>query len=227
MINPRTLGAVCACLLAFLVAPTNAVTTFYDTQSGYLGALGGSSSTTYNFDELDAGTLIASGDTLNGATFSYSLSGPDNPSILVDNYFNTTSPSNYLGTNDSSGAFVGGDSFTVTFDHTMRAIGLYVISADLILASDFTITTNNGQSVSNTASVDVSLADGEAYFIGLIEDDYSLGFNSITLSSLDAGYIFNVDNITVSQVPLPGAVWLLISGILGLAGFSRYSISRA
>lgn len=170
---------------------------------------------------MAAGTLIANGDTLNGATFIYSLSGTGNPSILVDNVFDTTSPNNYLGTDDGSGAFVSGDGLTVTFDQTIRSVGLYVISADLVFADDFTITTNNGRSVGNTATPDVTLADGDAFFVGLIEDDFNLGFDSITLSSQDFGFLFNVDDITVSAVPLPAAVWLFASGLLGLAGISR------
>ncbi len=221
MNKSHLLGASCACALACVASSAYAVTTFYDSQAGYLSALGGAAITTYDFDALTAGTLIASGDTLNGATFSYSLSGPGTPSILVDNFFDTTSPNNYLGTDDGSGSFVSGDGFTITFDQTMRSIGLYVISADLIFADDFTITTNSGQSVGNSATPDATLADGDAYFIGLIEDDFNLGFNSITLSSQDFGFLFNVDDITVSAVPLPAAVWLFASGVLGLAGFSR------
>lgn len=221
------LGACCGCALACVVSSANAATTSYDSQADYLSALGGAAITTYNFDALTAGTLIASGDTLNGATFSYSLSGPGNPSILVDDISDTTSPNNYLGTNDGSGAFVSGDGFTITFDQTMRSIGLYVISADLIFSDDFTITTNSGQSVGNTATSDVTLTDGDAFFVGLIEDDFSLGFDSITLSSQDFGFLFNVDDITVSPVPLPAAVWLFGSGLLGLLGIGRRRIRNA
>ena len=221
------LSACCAYVLTFYISSANAVTTFYDSQASYLSALGAAAITTYDFDALTAGSLIASGDTLNGATFSYSLSGPGTPSILVDNSFDTTSPSNYLGTDDGSGAFGSGDGFTITFDQTMRSVGLYVISDALILANDFTITTNSGQSVNNSAAVDVMLSDGDAYYIGLIEDDFSLGFDSITLSSQDFGFLFNVDDITVSAVPLPAAAWLFGSGLLGLLGISCRTIRKA
>jgi hypothetical protein len=221
------LGACCAYVLTFFISSANAATTFYDSQANYLSALGGAAITTYDFDALTTGTLIADGATLNGATFSYSLSGPGNPSILVDDVFGTTSPDNYLGTDDGSGAFVSGDGFTITFDQTMRSVGLYVISADLILANDFTITTNGGQNVSNTATPDINVGDGDAYFIGLIEDDYSLGFDSITLSSADFGFLFNVDDITVSPVPLPAAVWLFGGGLLGLVGIGRRTTRKS
>jgi len=224
MNNLPLLGACCACALVCASSSGNAATTTYFSQADFLSALGAAPTITHNFDAETAGTTIFDGGTLDGATYNYSLSGNPTPSILIDNHFDTTSGSNYLGTTDGSGAFVGGDAFTITFDQTMHAIGLYVISADLIYADDFTITTSSGQSVSNIATSDVMLTDGDAFYIGLIEDDFSLGFNSITLSSQDFGFLFNVDDISVSQVPLPAAAWLFASGLLGLAGIGRRTI---
>jgi len=205
-------------VLVFLCSPLFAVSISYYSEADYLNALGSASTTTYDFNALTPGSIIASGDVLNGATFDYALSGV---SIVVDNTFATTSDFNYLGTNDGSGAFVGGDSFTMNFDQTMRSVGLYVISADLIFDNDFTITTNSGQSVSNISMADVTLLDGDAYYLSLVEDDFSLGFDSITLSSINQGFLFNVDDITVSAVPLPAAIWLMSSGVLLLIAASR------
>jgi len=216
--------------LLFSMSQAHAAFTTYHSQADYFSALGGADMSTYDFDALAVGTIIASGDTLNGATFSYTLlpalPGDPDPSIMVDTGFGTTSPNNYLGTDDGSGAFVGGDEFTITFDQTIHAVGLYVISADLIFANDFTITTSSGQNVSNTVGFDVVLADGNAFYLGLIEDDFSQGFDSITLSSADFGFLFNVDDITVSPVPLPAAMWLMGSGLLCLFGVSRRKINK-
>ena len=209
-----------AILLCCTMATAQAATTSYSSQAAFLAALSGPV-TTYNFDSSTAGTTINQGDTINGATFTYSLGAPGNPKILIDNSFATTSVANYLGTDDGSGAFLSGDEITITFDETMYAIGMYVISDALIFDNDFTITTSNGQSASNIAAFDVTLSDGDAYFIGLIEDDLSQGFDSITLSSVQAEYLFNVDDISVAPVPVPAAVWLFGSGLLCLVGFSR------
>jgi hypothetical protein len=227
MNKSHLLGVCCAYALACLASTANAATTTYFSQADFFSALGAAPTITHNFDTEAAGSTIADGGTLDGATYNYSLSGSPTPSILIDDFFDTTSASNYLGTDDGSGAFVGGDAFTITFDQTMHAIGLYVISADLIFNDDFTITTNSGQSVSNIALSDVTLLDGDAYFLGLIEDDFSLGFDSITLSSIDGGYLFNVDDVTASPVPLPAAVWLFGSGLLGLVGISRRTIRKS
>ena len=217
---------ITALFLFFGFTSAQATTTFYHSEANFLSALGGTS-TTHNFDSSTAGTIIANGDTLNGATFSYAFAGQGNPSILIDDFFDTTSSANYLGTDDGSGAFVSGDAFTITFDQTMHAIGLYVISADLIFDDDFTITTNGGQSVNNIGISDALLSDGDAYYIGLIEDDFNLGFDSITLSSQDFGFLFNVDDITVAPVPLPAAAWLFGSGLLCLTGFSCRRLRRS
>lgn len=221
----RHLGVSALCLFLGFTSAQAAVVS-YDSQASFLSALG-TSSITHNFDSSADDTIIANGDTVNGATFTYTLLAPGTPSIKIDNSFDTTSPDNYLGTDDGSDAFVSGDSFTITFDQTMHAIGLYVISIDEIFADDFTITTSAGQSVTNTTVADVILADGaSAYYIGLIEDDFTMGFNSITLSSFDAGYIFNVDDITVAPVPLPAAFWLFGSGLLCLTGLSRRKLRK-
>jgi len=209
-------------LFIFSFSSAHSATTTYTSQANYLTALGGTTVITQNFDGLTSGDIIADGDTLDNATYSYAISGGFE--ILVDDYYDTTSPNNYLGTTDGSGAFFGGDSFTITFDQTLHAIGLYVISADTIFDDDFTITTSSGQTASNSEVPDITLSDGGAFYIGLIEDDFNLGFNSITFSSSDENYLFNIDDITVSEVsavPLPAAVWLFGSGLAFLTGMRR------
>jgi hypothetical protein len=208
-----------ASLLALGVSSAHATATSYSSRADFLSVLGPAPVITQDFEGLAPGNIIADGAVIDGATFSYTLSG--GAMILVDDLFSTTSRYNYLGTDDGSGAFYGGDSFTIHFSQPMYAIGLYAISADTILDGDFTITTSRGQTASNVALADLSLPDGEAYFIGLIEDDAGLGFDSITLSSSAENYLFNIDDISVAAVPLPAAAWLFVGGLLGLTGMSH------
>ncbi len=217
MFNKLQLSAVPVLIMSSSLV--NAASVSYFTEADFLAALSGYDSFTHDFDAMTSGSLITDGSTIDGATFSYDFGGP---SIMVDNYFTTTSADNYLGTNDGSGAFYGGDSLTLTFDHGMRAIGMYVISADIIMADDFTITTSAGQTVSNVTTADVSLIDGDAFFIGLIEDDASLAFNSISFSSMSGDYLFNIDDVTVSAIPVPAAIWLFGTGLLSLLGVARF-----
>jgi len=206
-------------LLILGLSNAQAAVTTYTSQTDFLNNLSSSNVTTYNFDNLPSGSIIPSGTTVDGATFTYDIF--PGVSIMVDDWFDTTSPNNYLGTDDGTFAFLGGDSFTISFDQSIRAIGMYVISSDLIFDNDFTIATNMGQSVSSLSLVDVSLADGKAYYLGLIEDDFNHAFTSITLSSFSDYYLFNVDDITVSAVPEPSTLLLFSIGLIGVLSLSR------
>lgn len=210
----------------------------YTSQADYLSALSSVVTTTYDFDSISAGTVIGNNTSITSdgvdATFNYNIiDGGIAYTMQVQDQFDATSGENYLGltAGGSNASFVGGDEFTINFSETIYAAGLYLLSGSTILADDFTLSTNSGQSVNNIATADAMLADGSmAYYIGLIENDTNLGFNSITLSSAAFGFSFDVDDITISSltpfptvnaVPLPAAAWLFGSGILFLIGFGR------
>ena len=115
-------------ITAFLVMYSgvlaNASILTFDSQANYLAqvaALGYVDQQTLNFESQPAGTTIPSGGTIGGVTFTYSINSEQ---IAVDNFFSTTSPFNYIGLNNSDGAFVFGDSFTMTFDRGIHAVAL-------------------------------------------------------------------------------------------------------
>ncbi len=217
--------------ILFLIISYNshsAVTT-YSFEADYLAALGSATTITENFDALTAEQIINNGDTINGITYEYSPLEAG-PILMIDNLTDTTSGLNYLSTDDGLG-FLGGDSLTITFDQTLFAIGLYIITDSFLLDGDVTLTTNNSQEASNSefSDTDVFLFDAEAFFIGLIEDDLSQGFNSITLTSLDEGFLFTIDDITAATVtapvPLPAAFGLFSLGLFSLGFLRRDSLS--
>jgi len=49
---------------------------------------------------------------------------------------------------------------------------------------------------------------------------------TLTLGFRNDPYFFFLDDVDVSPVPIPGAVWLLGSGIVGLIGLKRRMRSR-
>ncbi len=215
----RTSSILFASFLA--VSSVQAASTSYSSQADFLNDLSGSVVTTADFDGLPAGALIPDGTSLGGATLSYDLGGY---SIKIADSYATTSPNNFLGTDDGSDAFYGGDSFTLSFDQSLFAFGLYIISADEIFDGDFTITTNGGQTASSLSIVDLALSDGDAYFLGLIEGDSSLAFTSVTFSSFADDYGFNIDDVSgaaVSAVPEPATYLLMTLGLFGVVGMSR------
>jgi hypothetical protein len=218
------LAATCAVLGA---AIAEASPTTYTSQAAFLTALGGPSQT-LDFDTLAAGTLIPSGTAQGGITFTYSLGARQ---LQVRNDFGTTSSPNYLGLTSIDGTFLNGESFTMDFASPITALGLYVIGApDANIAGDFSLVASGSGGLANGAVPDRFLADGDAYFLGIIDP---AGFNeAVLLSSTvncdpgqDCQFVWNVDDITTRQaetaVPEPPALLLLLPGMAGLVRFAR------
>lgn len=217
----RLAAAFCGCTLLAATSTASAITATYTDQTSFLGALSGPTST-LNFDSTASGTTISSGSTLGGITFTYSI-GPPPTDMMVATGFDTTSGSNYLGLDDAGNydQFIDGDQFTLGFATPINAVGMYFITGDPLINGDIQVVTSSGTAV-NSSVVNISLADGGlAYYIGLVSDTQ---FTSAAIQ-YDAGsggnFLFNVDDITTSVVPIPAAVWLFGSGLIGLIGVSR------
>ena len=180
----------------------------------FAGDLPGPAST-LDFDSLAPGTLIPSGSTVDGVTFTYSIFGL---SMKVADAFSTTSGSNSLGLTGGDDAFLDGDSFDLDFDSAL-ALGMFFIASDAAIADEILLVTLAG-TAGNSATPFAVLADGGiAYFVGLISTDQ---FNSATVDFLADGEInfaFNVDDIATA-VPEPGTGMLMALGLgaLGLGG---------
>lgn len=176
-----------------------------------------------NFDSLVSGSTIASGSTVQGITFTYTLGGGAFD-MQVGSTFDTTSAPNYLGTTGDD-AFLSGDSFTMTFAQPESAVGLFVISGGIDFAGDYTLSIAGGSvdNSDNTDSTFGTLGDGGAvYFLGLVETDPTKTFTSATFSGLAAlGIPFNIDDIVTTSVrtgppPVPdsASTLALFSGVV-------------
>ena len=187
------LGALCTLVLS--VSANAAIITYTD-EASFLAALPGPAST-LNFDSTAAGTLIPTGNSLDGVTFTYSISGLD---MKVVNVFDTTTPTNYFGLDDLGNydLLIAGDTFTITFDNPVSAFGIYFISGDPLVAGDIILATPVG-TASNSATIDRSMPDGGvAYYIGLISEQ---SFTSVDIQfSPDAveTFLYDVDDISFS-----------------------------
>ena len=183
---------------------------------------------TVNFDSVPAGTTFPTGTGTAGITFTYAIAGPS--TLQVSNTFGTTSGSNYLGLDNPDTAFYLGDSFTINFGHTVHAIGLYLIAGNDAQAGDMLLSVAGG-SVGNSAFPDTLVSDGQAFYVGLLETDPALGFNSATISGVlsgDAFLAFTVDDITFDggrAVPEPGTRGLLLLGLAALSAM-RCALTR-
>ena len=190
-------------------------------------ALGGVGSTTENFDSAAAGTSIADGSTLGGLIYHYgsTLAG-SGVSIAVASGFGTTSPSNFLGTDDG-GLFQSGDDFSLEFA-SARAVGMYFISNDPLFDGDITLAVGGVfASLLIADEQPFGLADGRVYFLGLIDDAGSFSTASIgSFCSPCGSFLFNIDDIVtardgVSEVPVPATLALATLGLTACGAFSR------
>jgi len=218
----RSLGLLAACALASSGAHA-ALSSFtskaaFDAAIGALGAI-----QTVDFEANAAGDTFASGTGTGGLTFVYSIADPS--TLQVSATFGTTSGSNYLGLDNADTAFYLGDSFTIDFNRTVHAVGLYVIAGNDAQAGDVQLSVTGG-SVSNAAVADTLVSDGQAFWLGLVESDINLGFTSASVSFLPDGDAFlavTVDDITsgVIAVPEPETWALMLVGLGALATLRR------
>ncbi len=185
---------------------------------------------TLNFEppSAQAGDTVLSGGTLGGLTFTFNFGGLN---LLVDAQFQTTSGNNYLTLDDGvNSLFASGDALTFGLSGVAQALGVFVIGTPGdVRAGDFALQVSAG-SVSNSATPNLILADGgEAFFLGLIEDNAALGFTQATLASFglttDPTFFWSLDDVSTSlapaTVPEPGTWLLLVTGALGLVAWRR------
>jgi hypothetical protein len=195
--------------------------TSFTTKASFDAAIAGLGGVqTVNFDALASGTTFASGTGTGGLTFTYAIAGPS--TLEVSSTFGTTSGANYLGLDNPDTAFYLGDSFTINFNRTVQAVGLYVIAGSDAQAGDMQLSAGGG-STFNSAAFDVLVSDGQAFYLGLVQSDPTLGFTTATVQMTFTPGAFlavTVDDITsagVPAVPEPETWALLVAGLAAVA----------
>lgn len=209
-----------ALILLFSVNSYASFSTFTDS-TAFNTAIRSHTTSTLNFDSSSAGDSIADGSALSGITFNYPALDALGISMQILDSFSTTSGANYLGT-DSGGAFLGGDSFQLSFA-SINAIGMFFLSGDELEDNDIslsvTVASVTRQAFLSSAVVS-TLTDGSfVYFLGLLDETNTFS-NVDVVSTCEGCYEFNVDDITTataaSTVPTPSVLWLLLVGLLPL-----------
>jgi len=211
------LAVVTACLL--VAGSANATLSSYTSRAAFDAAIAGLSVETVDLESVISGTTFPTGSGTGGLTFSYAIAGPS--TLTVSNIFGTTSGSNYLGLDNPDTAFYLGDSFTINFNRTVLAVGLYVIAGSDAQAGDMQLSVAAG-SVFNSDIADTLVSDGRAFYLGLVESDSGLGFTSATVSGTftpNAFLAFTVDDITSASIntnpaPEPGTWGLMLLACL-------------
>jgi hypothetical protein len=230
MKESHLLGAVCACVMIYSSSASNAALIAYTDQSNFMAALTGTS-ITLDFDSLATPTIINSGDTIGGITFAYNFSGTD--MVVTDGNqfggggpYNTTSGSNFLGTDDAD-IFQDDDDFALSFG-AANAIGMYFITAEepgtSIFDDDIQLTAGSATALLDVDDLQLTLGDGAlVFFLGLIDTTGTFNSASITSPNSSGAFLYNIDDITTSAIPLPGAFWLFGTGLVSLFALHRRS----
>jgi hypothetical protein len=164
LMNVRRLSAlavVTGCLL--FNGTANATLSSYTSKAAFDAAIAGLSVETVDFDSVASGTTFPTGTGTGGLTFIYAIAGPS--TLMVSSTFGTTSGTNYLGLDNPDTVFYLGDSFTINFNRTVLAVGLYVIAGSDAQAGDIQLSVDGG-SVFNSAIADTLVSDGQASYLG-------------------------------------------------------------
>jgi len=170
----------------------------------------GLSTATLDFDSIASGTTIPDGTGLGDVTFAYNFAGvqitvTDGNQFGGGGPFDTTSPPNFLGTDDAD-LFQSGDNFVLGFEAS-NAIGMYFVSADTIgvalLDDDIALAAGSASALLDTLAIEETLADGSnVFFLGII--DPLATFTSASVTSTCCGFfLYNIDDIITTAVAVP------------------------
>ncbi|HUJ33195.1 MAG TPA: PEP-CTERM sorting domain-containing protein [Candidatus Acidoferrum sp.] len=219
--------AVIIAVAAFAALPAFADT--FTSSSSFNSAISGMSGVTTASFDTDTPGDIAQGATVDGITFNYNIDGGLG-SLAISNLFDTTSGTNYLGSDDpTTGALFPGDSITMSFASPVNALGLFIIGGPYS-DGDFTLDIGTDTALSSSVLEETLGDGGEVIFLGITS---TTGFSSATLS-LDSGAfeLWNVDDITTAggtpgtggggvPTPEPSTVVLLAAGLAVCARRAR------
>jgi hypothetical protein len=210
----RLLGMGCAFVIASVSSTLSmaAVIGSVD-RATFQAAIAGGTIGGENFDSLAVGTILGVGAIID---LTYSASGG---SPIVTNSFNTSTSPNGLGST-SFGFFL--DTETATFSFS-TPISAFAIDINTFASADgaYTASLDIGDTVTSIFEVFPNSSTGQ--FIGFVSN---VAFTGVTIAS-SQGFTYTLDTLvygdasSVVHAPVPAAVWLFGSGLLGLIGMAR------
>jgi hypothetical protein len=218
----RLLGAVCACAFTFsLFESATAATITYSSQADFLSAIG-SDYVLENFEsyptDLTPKTSVTT-DYFSATTVPNS--GGESHFIMGDDNGNYSfNGENALVANSSTGS-----SFTLSFtlDAETNYIGFNAIGFGNGGDGTLTINTNAGDSFL-IAEKPPSKTRNNIIFFGLLNQDQAFTEFTLVKTTLNDG--IGLDEMYFSSVPIPPALYLFGSGLIGLVGMARRKTIR-
>jgi hypothetical protein len=192
--------------VALWSATARADATAYDSRAAFEAAIESAAIRRVDFDSIAAGSIVASGWTLEGVSFE----APGRELVVTDAW-QTTSGAHSLGATGLD-ALLAGDALVLDAD-AAHAIGLTLIGAGA-LPGDFELRFA-GAVARNGSLPEAILADGEAWFVGIVADAPVSPAEAEVVALLPTGgdsYVWNVDDVTLAPEP---AAPLAAGGALG------------
>lgn len=178
-----------------------------------------------NFDML-AGGPIYEGELVTtqysdvGAIFIDSYSGGAHANNILTSMMSGSSAPNVLWVDQGSGVSTG-QYLEIEFSKKVNSFSAIFGTS---LSANITFNAYSGATLLGTQSLIGGtliggVRSGEISFSSLV-DITSVRMYSNPVGT-DTSFNFSIDNVTISAVPVPAAVWLLGSGLIGLLGVAR------
>jgi len=217
-------GAVCACILSFVTLPVNAALI------GILPAtMGGTDWQAVYDDDLNimwlADMRLAASETF-GVASGIGSNGEMNW-FTANTWIDAMNTANYLGFNDwrLPTTAVPDLSCTPSGPSQPAGTGTGCTGSEMghLYYTEFGLASGSNASAAAAAAGFSNLATGEFYWSGTLNGGsaYDFSFGSGSQASLGRGFNLFVVPVRTSAVPVPAALWLFGSGLLGLVGMAR------
>lgn len=207
-------GATCACL-AVVSFNVNAAVITYSDETQFLNAVG--STAFENFESMETG--IVHQTTIATDNFTVDTTPLNNGTSYI--YIGNAGASPTDGVNSLVAGSDTGDGFTLNFD---MAFPILAVGFDLTDAGEtsgvISFQNNLGDNIEILSSPPY-LDSGNTIFWGVNSDTAFTSFSLIKTQLWDGIGIDRMYFVAASPVPIPAAIWLFGSGLIGLAGLAR------
>ncbi len=208
-------------LVACITLPAAAQTTPFVDEASFRSAVpNGSSLVPIDFEGEAPGRVIASGDTVDGVTFTHAIAGGA-IDLAVGSGLPTTSGANFLGLDQpdlQDRQIQHGDEFDLAFPPS-TALGLTLVSGDPLVADDVLLVTDQGTAGNAPVAAGTTSDGGLVYFVGLVAET-PFETASIRYGHPDqaVAFLYTADDLLVAQAGVTEIPTLGTWGLAALAG---------